>query len=79
MDDEFAALVSLARQRQIDRGLTEFFRIGDIVRFAKGVPHNRERNYTIVAIYFDGFEVAFDGYIHPYTDDEVIRLGMTKE
>ncbi|MDQ0758683.1 hypothetical protein [Streptomyces canus] len=77
MTDPFDALGDLLRQRQQERGLTEFFRVGELVRFPLGVHWNRERDYRIKTIYNNGFEVECDGHVYPHTDADVLRLGMT--
>jgi hypothetical protein len=76
-ENPFAALDTLLRQKQQERGLTEFFQVGDIVRFPLGVHWNAERDYRIKAIYNNGFEVECDGHVYAHTDADVKRLGMT--
>lgn len=75
--DSFEALESLTRQRQAERGFTEYFKVGELVRFPLGVPYNRERNYRIKTIYNNGFEVEADGFVYGHTDADARRLGMT--
>jgi hypothetical protein len=75
--DSFDALEELVRQRQQERGFTEEFKIGDLVRFPLGVPYNRERDYRIKRIYNNGFEVECDGFMYAHTDADAKRLGMT--
>lgn len=76
-DDQFAALEGLLRQRQQERGLTEYFQVGDLVRFPLGVHWNAERDYRIKGIYNNGFIVERDGHEYSHTDADVKRLGMT--
>lgn len=76
-DDPFAAMEELLRQRQQERGFTEYFEVGDLVRFPLGVRWNAERDYRIKAIYNNGFEVECDGHAYPHTDADAQRLGMT--
>lgn len=68
---------SLLRTRQQQRGFTEYFQVGDLVRFPLGVPENTERDYRIKAIYRNGVEVECDGFVYAHADEAVIRLGMT--
>lgn len=75
--DPFPDLTALLRQRQQERGFSEFFKVGDLVRFPLGVPSNRERDYRIKTIYNNGFEVECDGFTYAHTDADVQRLGMT--
>ncbi|MFE3031592.1 hypothetical protein ACFXKY_08075 [Streptomyces canus] len=75
--DQFEALAALLRQRQRQRGFSEYFEIGDLVRFPLGVPYNRERDYRIKTIYNNGFEVECDGFTQAHTDEAALRLGMT--
>ena len=75
--DPFTALQDLVRQRQAERGFSEFFKVGDLVRFPLGVPYNRERDYRIKVIYNNGFEVECDGFVYSHTDADAQRLGMT--
>lgn len=76
-DDPLEAAASLLRQRQEERGFTEYFQVGDLVRFPLGVRWNAERDYRIKAIYTDGFEVECDGFVQAHTDEAAHRLGMT--
>jgi len=76
-DDPFAAMDALLWQRQQERGYTEFFRKGDLVRFPLGVRWNAERDYRIRTIYNNGLEVECDGHVYPHTDADAQRLGMT--
>ncbi|MFM9635991.1 hypothetical protein [Streptomyces turgidiscabies] len=76
-EDQFAALEALLRQRQRDRGLTEYFKVDDLVRFPLGVRWNVDSDYRIKTIYNNGFEVERDGHVYPHTDADVRRLGMT--
>lgn len=76
-EDPFEAMATLLRQCQQERGFTEYFEVGDLVRFPDGVPYNRERDYRIKAIYNNGFEVECDGFVQPHTDEAARRLGMT--
>lgn len=76
-DDPFEAMTSLLRQRQRERGFTEYFEVGDLVRFPLGVSWNAERDYRIKAIYNNGFEVECDGFIQGHHDEAAHRLGMT--
>lgn len=76
-DDQFDQLEALLRQRQQERGLAEYFKVGELVRFPLGIHGNAERDYRIKAIYNNGFEVEIDGHTYMHTDADVIRLGMT--
>lgn len=76
-DDPFQVMAALLRQRQQERGFTEYFEIGDLVRFPLGVAWNAERDYRIKTIYNNGFEVECDGFVQPHTDEAAHRLGMT--
>ena len=75
--DPFADLAALLRQRQRERGFTEYFEVGDLVRFPLGVQWNAERDYRIKTIYNNGFEVECDGFVQAHTDEAAHRLGMT--
>lgn len=77
MTDSFAAMDALLRQRQQARGFTEYFQVGDLVRFPDGVHWNAERDYQIKAIYNNGLEVECDGHVYAHTDADARRLGMT--
>ncbi|MFI5473225.1 hypothetical protein ACIA6D_23665 [Streptomyces cacaoi] len=77
MTDPFNAMEALLRQRQQERGFTEYFQVGDLVRFPDGVHWNAERDYRIKAIYNNGFEVESDGHVYGHTDADAQRLGMT--
>lgn len=77
MTDSFAAMDALLRQRQQARGFTEYFQVGDLVRFPDGVRWNAERDYRIKAIYNNGLEVECDGHVFAHTDADAQRLGMT--
>lgn len=76
-DDPFDQLANLLRQRQQERGFTEYFEVGDLVRFPLGVRWNAERDYRIKTIYNNGFEVEADGFTQAHTDEAALRLGMT--
>ena len=76
-DDPFAAMDALLRQRQQERGYTEFFQAGDLVRFPDGVHWNAERDYRIKTIYNNGLEVECDGFMYAHADADAQRLGMT--
>lgn len=76
-DGPFDALEDLLRQRQKARGFTEYFQVGDLVRFPDGVHWNAERDYRIKAIYNNGVEVECDGFVYAHADEAVRRLGMT--
>ena len=77
-NDPFSnALEDLLQQKQKERGLTEYFRVGDLVRFPLGVHWNRERDYRIKTIYNNGFEVECDGHVYSHSDADALRLGMT--
>ncbi|QQM45216.1 hypothetical protein [Streptomyces liliifuscus] len=79
-DDPFVAMEELLRQRQQERGYSEYFRVGDLVRFPLGVPANREQDYRIKAIYNNGVEVTVDGldsFVEGHRDEDAQRLGMT--
>jgi len=70
---------TLLRRLQERRGLKEFFRVGDIVRFPGADWYNRERDYKIEKIYNNGFEVSSGEFLYSHSDADVIRLGMTKK
>lgn len=76
-DDPFDQLEDLLRQRQRERGFTEYFQKGDLVRFPLGVHWNAERDYRIKTIYNNGFEVEIDGHVFSHLDADAQRLGMT--
>ncbi|MFS4103773.1 hypothetical protein [Streptomyces sp. PD-S100-1] len=75
--DPVDTLEALVWQRQRQRGFTERFTVGDLVRFPLGVPWNRERDYRIKTVYSDGFEVESNGLVYAHTDADAKRLGMT--
>lgn len=76
-DDPFEAMAALLRQRQQERGFTEYFEVGDLVRFPDGVHWNAERDYRVKAIYNNGLEVECDGHVYGHMDADAQRLGMT--
>jgi hypothetical protein len=65
------------RQRQRARGFTEYFRVGDLVRFPLAVKWNRERDYRIKEIYDTGFEVETSGFTYRHSDASLQGLGIT--
>lgn len=83
MSDELEELERLIQQKQRERGFTEYFKVGELVRFPKGNSWTRETDYTIETIYMDGFRVSsinsvsgeknFQGFM----DADCQRLGMT--
>lgn len=78
MSDELLdSIEALLRHKQRERGFTEYFQVGDLVRFPLGVRWNAERDYRIKAIYKNGFEVECDGFVQAHTDEAAHRLGMT--
>lgn len=76
-DDIDATITAVLMRAQQARGFTEYFKVGDLVRFPLGVAWNRERDYRVHAIYNNGFEVESNGHIQSHTDEAAHRLGMT--
>lgn len=76
--DPLQAAAALLRIRQQERGFTEYFEVGDLVRFPLGVRWNAERDYRIKAMYRNGVEVECDGHVYAHTDADAQRLGMTR-